>query len=78
MQDEIKRCIATSIEELSLPKIIIALNSIKQSRSIDIRMTFMLCVESMIRTEKIYRKEMEWIWNVLVHFNEEPQFNLRS
>lgn len=50
MQDEIKRCITTAIEELSLPKIIIALNSMKESRSIDIRMTFMLCVESMIRT----------------------------
>lgn len=50
MQDEIKRCITTAIEELSLPKIIIALNSMKESKSIDIRMTFMLCVESMIRT----------------------------
>ena len=38
----------------------------------------MLCVESMIRTEKIYRKECEWIWNVLIYYNEEPQYNLRS
>lgn len=44
----------------------------------DIRMTFMLCVESMIRSERIYRKEFEWIWGVLIYFNEEPQFNLRS
>lgn len=32
----------------------------------------------MIRTERIYRKEFEWIWSILVYFNEEPQFNLRS
>lgn len=44
----------------------------------DIKMTFMLCVESMIKTERIYRKEFEWIWTVLIYFNEEPQFNLRS
>lgn len=61
-----------------MPKVISALNSIRESRSVDIRMTFMLCVESMIRTERIYRKEVEWIWNVLIYFNEEPQFNLRS
>jgi hypothetical protein len=35
----------------------------------DIKMTFMLCVESMIKTERIYRKEYEWIWSVLVYFN---------
>ena len=29
MQDEIKKCIATAIEELCLPKIISALNSVK-------------------------------------------------
>lgn len=78
MQDEIKKCIATAVEELCLSKIISALNSVRQSRSVDIRMTLMLCVESMIRTERIYRKESEWIWNVLIHFNEQPQFNLRS
>ena len=35
----------------------------------DIKMTFMLCVESMIKAERIYRKEYEWIWSVLVYFN---------
>ena len=56
MQDEIKRCITTAIEELCLSKVVSALNSVRESRSIDIRMTFMLCIESMIRTEKNYRK----------------------
>jgi hypothetical protein len=37
--------------------VVSALNSVRESRSMDIRMTFMLCVESMIRTERIYRKE---------------------
>jgi len=78
MQDEIKRCITTAIEELCLSKVVSALNSVRESRSIDIRMTFMLCIESMIRTERIYRKECEWVWTVLSHYNEEPQFNLRS
>jgi hypothetical protein len=78
MHDEIRRCLTTAIEELCLSKVISALNSVRESRSIDIRMTFMLCVDSMIRTERIYRKEFEWIWNVLIHFNEEPQYNLRS
>ena len=39
----------------------------------DIRMTFMLCVESMIRSERIYRKEFEWIWGVLIYFNDETK-----
>lgn len=78
MQDEIKKCIATSVEELCLAKMIVALNSVRESRSNDIKMTFLLFIEGMIKNERIYRKEFEWIWNVLTDFNEEPQFNLRN
>lgn len=49
MQDEIKKCINSSIEELCLSKIIVALNSVKETRSNDIKMTFLLFVEVMIR-----------------------------
>lgn len=48
-----------------MPKIMAALNSVKDSRSNDIKLTFLLFVEGMIRSEKIYRKEFEWIWGVL-------------
>jgi hypothetical protein len=78
MQDEIKKCISTSIEVLCLPKIVQALTTVKDSRSNDIKLTFLMFVEGMIRYEKIYRKEFEWIWGILTEFNEEPQFNLRS
>lgn len=78
MQDEIKRCVSTSVEELNLPKMMQALGSVRDTRSSDIKLTFLLYVESMVRSEKIYRKEFEWIWGVLTEFNEEPQFNLRS
>jgi hypothetical protein len=61
-----------------LPKIVQALTTVKDSRSNDIKLTFLMFVEGMIRYEKIYRKEFEWIWSVLTEFNEEPQFNLRS
>jgi hypothetical protein len=57
---------------------ITGLNSARESKSNDIKMTFLLFVEGMIRIERIYRKESGWIWGVLTDFNEEPQFNLRS
>lgn len=69
MQDEIRRCIATSVEALCLPKMLQALGSVRDSRSNDIKLTFLLFVEGMIRAEKIYRKEQEWIWGVLTEFS---------
>lgn len=44
MQDEIKKCISTSVEELCLPKIIIALNAVKDTKSNDVKITFLLFV----------------------------------
>ena len=32
----------------------------------------------MIRQEKIYRKECEWIWITLIEMHDEPQFMLRQ
>ena len=78
MQDEIKKCIIASVEELCLAKMITALNSVKQSKSNDIKMTFLMFVEGMIRIDRIYKKESSWIWAVLTDFNQQPQFNLRS
>lgn len=50
----------------------------KDSKSNEIKMTFLMFVEVMIKNEKVYRKESEWIWSILIDFNEEPQFNLRN
>jgi hypothetical protein len=38
------------VEVLCLPKLMVALNSVKDSRSNDIKLTFLLFVEGMIRS----------------------------
>lgn len=57
MQDEIRKCIVTAAEELCVAKIISALNSMKDSKSTEIKLTFLQFVEVMIKADKIYRKE---------------------
>jgi len=41
-------------------------------------MNILLITETMIRQEKIYKKECEWIWMTLIEMHDEPQFMLRQ
>jgi hypothetical protein len=34
-------------------------------------------LETMVRQEKIYYKETEWIWMTLIDIHDEPQFQIR-
>jgi hypothetical protein len=79
MADELKKCICICAEELCASKIISFSNSLlKDSKNTEIKLNILLIVETMIRQEKIYRKECEWIWMTLIELHDEPQFLLRQ
>lgn len=34
-------------------------------------------VEAVCKNEKIYRKQLEWIWNTLIFFHEDPSLQVK-
>lgn len=57
IQEEIKKCIIISVEELCPNRIISSLNSLKDHKTIEIKTSVLNMIESMIRNDRIYLRE---------------------
>lgn len=67
-----------SVEELCPNRIISSLSVLKDNKSSEIKASVLLMIEAMVHNEKLYKKETEWIWSMVLDFHDDQNQNVRS
>lgn len=43
----------------------------------EVKISILGMVDAICKNDKIYKKELEWIWNTLIYFHEEPNLQVK-